>query len=241
MSLPSPLALLVQSWQLYRRHLWSLVKLIVFPSLLTILLVATMALLIVLAASFSSWQWPILVPTFIIGLVAVITVSILGYASLVYFLGHTSDYLGILPLWRAVWPLIGKLWLTQLLTGLITTFGFILLIVPGIIFLTRYVFVPFIVILDHKSGREALAYSTSLVKGRFWAIFGRGLAISLFSWVLSFLVTQIDQPIIVGLLQIIFYITIGPLTTIYFYHLYQASKLEVDDLASRRPAPAANA
>ena len=240
MALPSPFSLLAQSVKFYRRHFWPLVKLLVIPSLLTILLVAIMAMLLILVTNLSSWQWVILVPTFIIGLTVIIIVSLLGYAAIIYFLGNSGQYPGILSLFRAVWPLIGKLWLTQLLVSLITTLGFILLIVPGIIFLTRYVFVPFIVILDHKSGREALAYSTSLVKGRFWAIFGRGLAISLFSWVLSFLVTQIDQPIIVGLLQIIFYITIGPLTTIYFYHLYQASKLEVDDLASRRPAPAPN-
>ncbi len=238
MSLPSPLALLAQSWQFYRRHLWPLVKLIILPSLLTILLVAIMALLVVLATNLSSWQWVVLVPTLIIGLIGVIIMSLLGYASLVYFLGHASDYPGILPLWRTAWPLIGKFWLTQLLSGLITTFGFILLIVPGIIFLTRYVFVPFTVVLDRKFGREALNVSTSLVKGRFWAIFGRGLAISLFSWILSFLVTQVDQPVIVGLLQILLYLTVAPLTTIYFYHLYQACKLEVNDLTPSRPTPA---
>lgn len=238
MPLPNPLKLLTQSWQLYRRHLWPLVKLIVIPSLLTILLVAIMAFLVVLATNLSSWQWVVLVPIFIIGLVAVIIVSILGYASLVYFLGHASDYPGILPLWRTVWPFTGKLWLTQLLSGLITTFGFILLIVPGIMFMTRYVFVPFIVVLDRKFGREALSVSTSLVKGRFWAIFGRGLAISLLSWALSFLVAQIDQPIVVGLLQILLYLTVAPLTTIYFYHLYQASKLGVNDLTPSRPTPA---
>lgn len=230
MSLPSPLALLAQSWQFYRRHLWSLVKLIILPSLFTILLVAIMALLVVLATNLSSWQWVVLVPTLIIGLIGVIIMSLLGYASLVYFLGHASDYTGILPLWRTVWPLIGKFWLTQLLSGLITIFGFILLIVPGIIFLTRYVFVPFIVVLDRKFGREALNVSTSLVKGRFWAIFGRGLVISLFSWTFGFLVTRVDQPVIVGLLQILLYLTVAPLTTIYFYHLYQACKLEVNDL-----------
>lgn len=241
MFLPSPLALLAQSWQLYRRHLWPLIKIIVFPSLLTILLVAIMAFLVVLATNLSSWQWIVLIPTFIIGLVAIITVSLLGYASLFHFLGHAGDYPGILPLWRAAWPIIGRLWLTQLLAGLITVLGLVLLIVPGIIFLTRYVFAPFVVVLDGKFGREALSVSTSLVKGRFWAIFGRGLAISLLSWVLSFLVAQIDQPVIVGLLQILASLTVAPLTTIYFYHLYQASKLGVNDLTPSRPTPAPNA
>ena len=240
MALPSPFSLLAQSVKFYRRHFWPLVKLLVIPSLLTILLVAIMAMLLILVTNLSSWQWVILVPTFIIGLTVIIIVSLLGYAAIIYFLGNSGQYPGILSLFRAVWPLIGKLWLTQLLVSLITTLGFILLIIPGIIFLTRYVFFPFVVVLDRKFGREALKFSTSLVKARFWAIFGRGLLISLFPWVLSFLITQIDQPIIVGLLQIIFYVTIGPLTTIYFYHLYQASKLEVDDLASRRPAPAPN-
>lgn len=241
MSLPSPLSLLTQSVQFYRRHLWPLVKLLLVPPLLIGLLVAIMATLLVLVANLSSWQWVILVPTFIIGLIAIIIISVLGSAALFYFLGNADKYSGLIPLFRTVWPLIGQLFLTRILAGLVTALGFILLIIPGIIFLTRYMFVPFVVVLDRKFGREALKFSTSLVKGRFWAIFGRGLFITLLSSVLGFLVTQIDQPVIVGLLQIIFYITIGPLTIIYFYHLYQASKLEVDDFASRRPAPTPNA
>ena len=69
----------------------------------------------------------------------------------------------------SAWPLI---WIT-LLVALATVFGFLLLIVPGVILLVIWaVFVPVIVV--EGKGFDALARSRELVKGNGWNVFGVG-------------------------------------------------------------------
>jgi len=61
------------------------------------------------------------------------------------------------------------------LFGLIVGFGFILLIIPGIFFLCRLAFVPYLVV-DHKTGAfGAIKGSWKMTKGHFWRIFLLGL------------------------------------------------------------------
>ena len=68
--------------------------------------------------------------------------------------------------WRLVLPV--------LLVGIIETLailgGFILLIIPGIIFAIWFSFAQIAVILDGKRGLAALSYSRSLVVGRFFKV-----------------------------------------------------------------------
>jgi len=69
----------------------------------------------------------------------------------------------------SAWPLI---WVT-LLVALATVFGFLLLIVPGVILLVIWaVFAPVIVV--EGKGLDALARSRELVKGNGWNVFGVG-------------------------------------------------------------------
>lgn len=61
---------------------------------------------------------------------------------------------------------------TNLLAGLILLGLFILLVVPAIIWSVYYIFVIQVVVLKGFGGKEALDYSKSLVKGRWWKLFG---------------------------------------------------------------------
>jgi hypothetical protein len=54
---------------------------------------------------------------------------------------------------------------------LIITGGFLLLLVPGILFMVWYGFAQFGVILENKRGLEALAWSKQIVEGHFWRVF----------------------------------------------------------------------
>ncbi len=60
-----------------------------------------------------------------------------------------------------------------ILVGLIVTGGFILLIIPGIIFSIWFVFTLQARVLDQKKGTSALSQSKSLVAGNWWGVFGR--------------------------------------------------------------------
>lgn len=70
---------------------------------------------------------------------------------------------------RAIW--------TSLLAGLILLGLFMLLIVPGFIWSVYYTFMLYVIAITSLSGKAALDYSKSLVKGSFWRTLGFFLCI----------------------------------------------------------------
>ncbi len=123
--------------------------------------------------------------------------SVLGYTALQgaitraasgTFLGRDMDIgeslrFGLARFWSIL--------LVGLLTGLAVLGGFLLFIVPGFIFLTRFwVGVPALVIEDRR-GREALKRSWNLVKGRSWPVFGTIAVVGIGTSLLSELLTQL--------------------------------------------------
>ena len=67
---------------------------------------------------------------------------------------------------------LGSVILVSLLVGLAVAGGFILLVIPGIIFLVLFsVSVP-VLIVENRRGTEAMSRSWNLVKGHFWHALG---------------------------------------------------------------------
>ena len=84
-----------------------------------------------------------------------------------------------------VLPLLG----TQVLVGIVVMLGFLLFIVPGIIFsLWFYVVIP-VVVLEGLAGSRAMGRSRELVRGNLDKAFLLGLAVfllgAIFGWALS--------------------------------------------------------
>lgn len=66
-----------------------------------------------------------------------------------------------------------------ILVGLVTMVGFILLIIPGILFAVWFSFTYYMVLLEEKRGTDAMKASRELVRGHWWGVFGRFLFITL--------------------------------------------------------------
>jgi hypothetical protein len=100
----------------------------------------------------------------------------IGYWAMLGLALATKDMLEGLPIptWRQglsatgnmVLPILWVSFLTSLIVGLWT----LLLIIPGIIFSMYYVFSGYSVLFDGKRGLEALRFSKSMVKGRWWSV-----------------------------------------------------------------------
>ena len=92
------------------------------------------------------------------------------------------------------WP--SYLW-TSWLGGLIIGALCLLLIVPGLIWAVYYAFVPYVVSVTSLSGKKALDYSKSLVKGAFWRTIGYlfviGVAASIPTMILVMAGTTVDN------------------------------------------------
>ena len=77
---------------------------------------------------------------------------------------------------------------TGILAGLIIFGLTLLLIVPGIIWGVYYLFIVYIVALRGQGGKKALDYSKSLVKGRWWRVFGVFFVVGLLTFVFILIV-----------------------------------------------------
>lgn len=72
----------------------------------------------------------------------------------------------------SIWPVIWVL----ILSALAIFGGFILLIIPGIIFSVWFAFSIYAIVLDGKTGGQALKFSKHLVQGRWFGVLWRLLA-----------------------------------------------------------------
>ncbi len=73
---------------------------------------------------------------------------------------------------RVFGALLGKLFATSLLYSLILIVGLILLIIPGIYFMIKYILATTVVVLENIWGRDALKRGGELVKGYYGRVFG---------------------------------------------------------------------
>jgi len=93
--------------------------------------------------------------------------------------------------WRYTW--------TGILYFLIVLGGLFLLIIPGIIWGIRYVFAPFLVIMDGISGREALSSSKAITKGRMGSMFAREFVFGF----LYYLVITLPLALLILLIEVV--------------------------------------
>ncbi|GAI47977.1 unnamed protein product, partial [marine sediment metagenome] len=71
--------------------------------------------------------------------------------------------------------------LANILVGVIVVIGFVLLIVPGIIFACKLVFTPYLVVDRKMEVIEAVKESWRMTSGHAWKVFGMGLLAILIS------------------------------------------------------------
>ena len=74
---------------------------------------------------------------------------------------------------------VGTLIGTQILAGLVVFLGFLLLIVPGIIFSLWFMILPAIVLLEQNGGTKAMGRAKTLMKGNVGKGFALNLVVSL--------------------------------------------------------------
>ena len=113
------------------------------------------------------------------------------------------------------WPNIFAYSWVLFLTLITVAIGFMLLIIPGVIFFTWFSFSIYVLVFEEIKGTKALQRSRELVQDYWWPVFGRiflfGIMATIISWVPVF-----------GVVVSIFFFT--PLGVIYGYFIYQDLK-----------------
>lgn len=164
--MPDILQLLRASWQIYRNHaalLSGLFAWLLIPKAGVVLLqnmqddvrkIVGTAFLTLLSLVLAIW---------------VVSIAIVSIRAIL----EGEQKLNLDQVRSHVRPLLLPFILTAILKFLVTFGGYLLLIVPGIIFSIWYAFVNFAVLLDRKRVLEAFTFSRNLVRGRFWSVFAR--------------------------------------------------------------------
>lgn len=122
--------------------------------------------------------------------------------------------------WTVLWAAI--------LIFIVVVIGLVLLIIPGVYLAVAFSFYLYAAVLDNKKGWDAAAASKDLVKGYWWAVFGRLLALVLvllailgiLAWVFVFF----DSKILYAFYNLAIGILIAPYAVTYSYLIYKDLK-----------------
>ncbi|HBH46216.1 MAG: hypothetical protein A2445_00570 [Candidatus Jacksonbacteria bacterium RIFOXYC2_FULL_44_29] len=118
---------------------------------------------------------------------------------------------------KITWQKFGSLVWVGFIYGLVVMGGYLLFIVPGIIFAIYYGFCMYTCLLEDKRGWAALARSKEIVQGFSWSILRRGILLIVAQFVLI-LVSMI--PVIGWVVNLASPFIMAPLFAIYFFSIY---------------------
>lgn len=171
----------------YRKHAKIYLLILLFPTLVEVIFISLQQIFVNQGTSL-----PALV-AIIIGEILLIIASMLGQLALLY--AANDDMLTVEGAYIKAWKnFLPYLWVT-LLTGIIISIGYVLLIVPGIIWMIYYSLVSYVFVNENLRGRAALNKSKEYVKGYWWALFIR--------YIYIFVILIILELLASGLLSII--------------------------------------
>jgi hypothetical protein len=226
--------LLSKSFGLSKVIFWKVLGMIVLP-MLAYIPMGIIVGLFYLTSSFSAklgsvWTMVIYI---ILGILALVAVC---FAMYVYLMAQVGTYLlikeqnnnpKIWPTFKSARPQIMSWFETNLLASAFIFLWFLLLIVPGIIMAVYYNFVVWVFMFEGLKNKAAMRRSKELVKGQWWAVFGRFFLVFFPIW-LVFVIPSIfiepkstaDQ--IYSLITNIISLVITPFSLAYSYHIYKS-------------------
>lgn len=224
-SLPSPTVILREALAIYRQRFSTFVGTMIIRELMMIFLIVA---LVLLARNYPPSLFLFFILFAILFVIAVFISQCWGEVALIYAIKDSEEKIGVIELYQWAWEkAISYSWLF-LLRFLIIIFGFLLFLIPGIIFSVWFSFAGFVLINEDLKGLNALWRSREYVKGRWLSVFWRLFFISvlslLISWVISWVVIFIFGffriPFLSEIGNLIAMIFLFPLSTAYNFLLY---------------------
>ncbi len=146
-------------------------------------------------------------------------VALWSQLSIILLIKETDSNLNAKQYLALGWSKLNSYLWVYFLMGIISLAGFILLIIPGIIFYIWFVFSPYVFAVENVSGEEALKRSRKLVKNYWWSVFLRIITVGLLISIVSLVEGWIP---IVGPLVGAFFVV--PFWIIYLYLIYEDLK-----------------
>lgn len=224
-TLPKATDLLKQSWQMFKQK----VKILILIELVSFLGAIPFVILFgatgLMGSSGAKASALVFFPIIIALVIFALTLQLWAQTAIIFTIDSSEPVLNFKDLFRRARPfIISYLWVS-ILVGLIVFGGFILLIIPGIIFAFWYCLSTYTVVLEGQRGMEALRTSKSYVKGNIGQIFAKGVFLIIVALVVYGIPSIIFDGIgLKGLSNIyrgVAGVVFSPLATIYFYLIYR--------------------
>ncbi len=211
--------LLARSWAQFKTRIGVLLPLQLISIAILVLCVGlSLGIGSLLLQLLPAFRTPIIVIAATIGVTIGMTAMFWPITALIFAVADSSLNISaaLAAGWKKLWAF---LWLFSIL-GYIIAGGYLLFIIPGVIFTIWFIFAQFVMVTDDIGGMNALLKSKAYVKDRWFDIFIRFLVI----WAISTGVGMIP------FLGIIFSLLFAPFAMIYSYLIYE-------DLKALNPEP----
>jgi len=205
--------LLTRTWAQFKARIGVLLPLqLISIAMLIACIAASLGMAMFFAQLLPAYKNPLLVIAAIIGVTIGMTAMFWPITALVFAVADSSLNISaaLAAGWKKLWAF---LWLFSIL-GYIVAGGYLLFIIPGVIFTIWFIFAQFILVTENIGGMDALLKSKAYVKDRWFDIFIRFLVI----WAISTGVGMIP------FLGIIFSLLFAPFAMIYSYLIYEDLK-----------------
>ncbi len=237
---PNSRQILKESWAIYKNLFKTLIAILLIPTASYLLFIILGVIITFIAPGTLKYGTVSIMPWTIAGII--LTIIAIGLLIYVYIWATAAQLFAIKDQaeginWQEAFKRSkGKIWVffgTSLLSGLAILGGFILFIIPGIIFGLWFSQSPYIVIEEGLSGSAALKRSKYYIKGRVGQVFGKFFYIGIVTIAL-YIGLGIVLAIFGSLTNIkyddlswissIFSLIWTPLITVYSYQIYKYCK-----------------
>jgi hypothetical protein len=197
------------SWELFKKRFWTLNCLYLLSVFFLIVFIGLfIGMGFLLSVSFPEHKILLIAVAGLVGMIPGSIAMFWGFSA--FILSVTREELGIRDSLRQGWrKVLSFMWLYNL-TGFIIMGGFLLLIIPGVIFLVWFAFAPFILISEDERGMKALLKSKEYVREKWFDVFLRLFVI----WIMSGCVGMV--PLIGPIVSLLFF----PFVMIFIYLVY---------------------
>lgn len=228
----NPVDFLSKAWKVYKKLFVVLIGISLVPVILLGLgiVLGLGGLLVFTSESIGAYPF-----TYTFGVIALISVCLMfiaylwSYVAMLVVIRDRAKKVTILGAFKSSSSfIIPKFWIA-ILVGLIEMGGFILLIIPGVIFAVWFMFSDLILVAEGKRGLEALLKSKEYVKGYWWKLFWVIFFFGIFSiiisaglgYVLTVIAVNLNIPPVGEQLINIFFI---PFAATYMFLIYEEMK-----------------
>jgi len=205
-----------KSFNNYWKKIWTLAGIMLF-SLLGFLAMIPFALTLLITSLGrpvgSNPSLTLILVYFLFALIGIFFCILFGlWSQVAIYCSVNEQSVGVKQSLAISWKKLASFFWVSFLSGLAVLGGYILFIIPGIIFSVWFTFSVFVFICEGLKGTSALKRSKQLVQGYWWPIFGRivvlGIITLLISWIKFF-----------GPILNIFFM--APFSIVYMYTLYK--------------------